>query len=90
MRPPKRRRGSIRCAVLINDKPVDALPRQERSFMLSRVQQDVEATVLSPADATETYVAQTKKWFVILGAIALVLMAGIAVVGLVGDPMDGA
>jgi len=26
---------------------------------------------------------------VILGAIALVLMAGIAVVGLVGDPMDG-
>jgi hypothetical protein len=76
--------------ILINDRPVDALtPKQERSFMLAKVQQDVKATVLAPAAATAAYIAQTKKWFLILGAIALVLMAAIAIVGLVADPIDG-
>ena len=33
--------------VLINDKPADALtPKQDASFMLSKLQQDVKATVL--------------------------------------------
>ena len=86
----KRRRGLSAMRTLVNDKPVDALtPRQERGFMLSRVQQDVKATVLTPAEATETYIAQTRRWFMILGGIAIVLMLAIATAGLVGDPMDG-
>ncbi len=76
--------------ILINDKPVDALtPKHEKSFMLSKVQQDAKATVLTPDEATKTYIAHTRRWFLILGGIAIVLMAGIAVVGMVGDPMDG-
>ena len=62
--------------VLINDKPVDALTtKQDASFMLSKLQQDVKATVLTPAEATEAYIAQTRRWFLIPGSIALVLMA---------------
>jgi hypothetical protein len=76
--------------ILINDKPVDALtPRQEKSFMLSRAEPEVKATVLTPAEATETYIAQTKCWLMILGGIAIVLMLAIAIAGLIGDPMDG-
>jgi hypothetical protein len=41
--------------ILINDKPIDALtPTQEKSFMLSRVEQEVTAIVLTPAEATQT------------------------------------
>jgi hypothetical protein len=76
--------------VLINDKPADALtPKQEASFMLSKVQRDVKATVLAPADATQAYIAQTKRWFLILGSIALMVMLAFAIVSLVADPMDG-
>jgi hypothetical protein len=76
--------------VLINDKPVEALtPKQERDFMLSKVQQDVKAAVLTPAEANATYIAQTRRWFMILGGIAIILMLAIAIAGLVGDPMDG-
>ena len=61
--------------VLINDKPIEALtPKHEGGVMLARVQQDVKATVLTPAQATEAYIVQTKRWFMILGGIALVLM----------------
>jgi hypothetical protein len=64
----KRRRGRSAMRILINDKPVEALTsKQERDFMLSKVQQDVKATVLTPAEATETFIAQTKRWFRILG-----------------------
>ena len=70
MRAAKRRRGRSAMRILINDKPVDALtPKQEKSFMLSRVEQEVKAIVLTPAEATQAYVAQTKRWFMILGGI---------------------
>ena len=90
MRAPKRRRGRSAMRILINDKPVDALtPTQEKSFMLSRVEQEVKAIVLTPAEATQTYVAQTKRWFTILGGIAIGLMATVAIVSFIADPMDG-
>jgi hypothetical protein len=58
--------------VLINDKPIEALtPKHEGGVMLAR---DVKATVLTPAQATEAYIVHTKRWFMILGGIALVLM----------------
>ena len=76
--------------ILVNDKPVDALtPKEEKSFMLSRTEPEVKATVMTPAEATQTYVAQTKRWFTILGGIAIGLMAVFAIVGLIADPMDG-
>ncbi len=87
---PKRRRGPSAMRILINDKPVEALtPRQEKSFMLSRVEQEVKAIVLTPAEATQAYVAQTKRWFLILGGLAVVVMLGTAVAGPFIDPMDG-
>jgi len=90
MQPAKRRPGRSAMRILINDKPVDALtPKQEKSFMLSRVEPEIKATVLTPAEATEFYITQTKRWFRILGGIALVLIVAFAIVGLVADPMDG-
>jgi hypothetical protein len=90
MQPAKRRRGRSAMRILINDKPVDALtPKQEKSFMLAHVEPEVKAAVFTPAEATEFYVTQTRRWFRILGGIALVLMAAIAIAGVVGDPMDG-
>jgi len=90
MQAAKRRRGRSAMRILINDKPAGALtPKHERDFMLGKVQQDVKAMVLAPAQATEAYIAQTKRWVMILGGIALVLMLGIAIAGLVGDPLDG-
>jgi hypothetical protein len=76
--------------ILINDKPVEALtPRQEKSFMLSRAEQEVKAIVLTPTGATEAYVAQTKRLFLILGGLAVVAMLGMAVAGPFIDPRDG-
>jgi len=76
--------------ILINDKPVDALtPKQEKSFMLSRIEPEVKAIVLTAAEATQAYVAQTKRWFLILGGLAVVVMLGTAVAGPFIDPMDG-
>jgi hypothetical protein len=76
--------------ILINGKPVDALtPRQEKSFRLSRADAEVKATVLTPAEATQAYVAETKRWFLILGGLAVVVLLGMAVAGPLIDPMDG-
>jgi hypothetical protein len=76
--------------ILINDEPADSLTaKQEKSFMLSRVEQEVKAIVLTPAEATGVYISQTKRWFLILGSIAIVLIAALAITGLVADPMDG-
>lgn len=77
--------------ILIDDKPVDALtPKRERSLMLGRTQDDVKGAVLTPAEATESYVRQTKRWFTILAVIALVLMAAISIAGISYEPRDGA
>jgi hypothetical protein len=76
--------------ILIDDKPVDGLTvKRERSLMLGRAQDDVRGTVLTPAEATETYVRQTKRWFTILVVIALVLMAAISIAGISYEPRDG-
>ncbi len=76
--------------ILVNDKPVDALmPRQEKSFTLSRAEQEVKAIVLTSAEATQAYVAQTKRWFLILGGLAVLVMLGTAAAGPFIDPMDG-
>jgi len=76
--------------ILINGKPVDALtPRQEKSFRLSRADAEVKATVLTPAEATQAYVAETKRWFLILGGLAVVVLLCMAVAGPLIDPMDG-
>jgi hypothetical protein len=75
--------------ILIDDKPVDGLtPKRERSLMLGKARDDVKGVVLTPAEATETYVRQTKRWFTILGVIALVLMAAISIVGISYEPRD--
>jgi hypothetical protein len=77
--------------ILIDDKPVDALtPKRERSLMLGRAQDDVKGAVLTPAEATESYVRQIKRWFTILTVIALVLMAAISIAGISYEPRDGA
>jgi hypothetical protein len=76
--------------IVVDDKPVEALtPKQERGFMLGKAQDDVRGTVLTPAEATDTYIAQTRRWFTILGAIAIALMIAIAVAGIVSDPHEG-
>ena len=89
MRPAKRRRGRSAMRILINDKAVDELtPKMVKSLMLSKVQSEVKARVLTPAEATEFYVGQTKRWFTILGGIAVVAMAAISIVGLSYEPND--
>jgi len=76
--------------ILIDGKPVDGLTaKRERSLMLGKVQDGVEGTVLTPAEATETYIRQTRRWFKILGGIAFVLMAAIAIAGISSDPREG-
>ena len=77
--------------ILIDDKPVDGLTaKRERSLVLGRAQDEVKGAVLTPAEATETYVRQTKRWFTILAVIALVLMAAISIAGISYEPRDGA
>jgi hypothetical protein len=89
MRPAKRRRGRSAMRILINDKAVDELtPKVAKSLMLSKVQSEVKARVRTPAEATEFYVSQTKRWFLILGGIAVVLMAAISIAGLSYEPND--
>ncbi len=76
--------------IVVNDKPVEALtPRQESGFMLAEGQDDVRGTVLTPAEATDAYIGQTKRWFIILGSIACVLMIAVAIAGIASDPRDG-
>ena len=89
MRPAKRRRGRSAMRILINDKAVDELtPKMVKSLMLSKVQSEVKARVRTPAEATEFYVSQTKRWFIILGGVAVVAMAAISIVGLSYEPND--
>jgi hypothetical protein len=89
MRPAKRRRGLSAMRILINDKAVDALtPKVAKSLMLSKVQSEVKARVRTPAEATEFYVRQTRRWFIILGGIAIVLMAVVSIAGLSYEPSD--
>lgn len=73
--------------ILIDDKPVDRLtPKQEKTFFLSKVQEAVKGRVLTPAEATEVFIAQTRRWYTIVGGIGLVLMAGAVIAGVVGEP----
>src|SRR5262245_3543746 len=89
MQPPKRRRGQSAVRILINDKPVDELtPKVAKSLMLSKVQSEVKARVRTAAEATEFYVSQTKRWFIILGGLAVVAMAAISIAGLSYEPRD--
>jgi len=75
--------------ILINDKAVDALtPKVAKSLILSKVQSEVKARVRTPAEATEFYVSQTKRWFIILGGIAVAAMAAISIAGLSYEPRD--
>ncbi len=76
--------------ILIDSKPVAALTtKQQKSLALSRVEEAVTGTVLSSAEATDAFVRQTRRWFVILGGIAIVVMLAISVAGAVSDPIDG-
>lgn len=73
--------------ILIDDKPVDQLtPKQEGSFFLFKVQGQVQGRIFTSAEATEAFISQTKRWFTIFGAIGLVLMIGIVIAGVVGEP----
>src|SRR5436190_24051183 len=85
----RRRRGPSAMRILINDKPVEELtPKLEDSLMLSRAEPEVKARVRTPAEATEFYVGQTRRWFTILATIAIVPIVVIAVVGLSSEPGD--
>jgi hypothetical protein len=73
--------------ILIDDKPVDGLtPKQEKTFFLSKVQETVKGRILTPAEATQVFIAQTKQWFMIFGGIGLVLMVGVVIAGFIGEP----
>src|SRR5262249_52336846 len=89
MQPAKRRRGLSAVRILINDKPVDELtPKLVKSLMLAKVQAEVKARVLTPAEATESYIKRTKRWITIATALALVLMAAVVIAGLSYEPQD--
>jgi hypothetical protein len=73
--------------ILIDDKPADRLtPKQDGSFFLSKAQEQVQGRILTPKEATAVFIAQTKRWFTIFGAIGLVLMIGVVIAGVVGEP----
>jgi len=77
--------------ILIDDKPVDGLtPKQEKTFFLSKVQEAVKGRVLTPDEATQVFIRQTKQWFTIMGAIAGVLMLLVVIGGVVGEPKSAA
>jgi len=61
-------------------------PKQEGAFFLSKVQERVQGRILTPAEATDIFIAQTRRWFMIFGSIGLVLMIGIVIAGAVGEP----
>jgi len=76
--------------VLIDGKPVEALTaKQERALRLSRTEAVVQGSVLAATEATDAYIGQTKRLFVILGSIAIVLILGISLAGAISDPIDG-
>jgi hypothetical protein len=73
--------------ILIDDKPVEALTRkQEKTFFLAKVQEAVKGRILTPAEATEVFITQTKRWYMIVGGIGLVLMVGVVIAGVFGEP----
>ena len=45
--------------------------------------------MLTPAEATQAYIAETRRWFLILGGVAVIVMLGAAVAGPLIDPMNG-
>lgn len=77
--------------ILIDDKLVDGLtPKQEKTFFLSKVQEAVKGRILTPAEATQVFIAQTRRWFMIIGAIGGVLMLAVVIGGVVGEPKSAA
>ena len=77
--------------ILIDNKPVDGLtPKQEKTFFLSKVQEAVKGRVLTPTEATQIFICQTKRWFMIASVIGGVLMIGIVIGGIVGEPNSAA
>src|SRR5579883_188421 len=77
--------------ILIDNKPVDGLtPKQEKTFFLSKVQEAVKGRILTPAEATQVYIRQTKQWFMIAGVIGGVLMLAAIIGGIIGEPNSAA
>jgi hypothetical protein len=77
--------------IVINDKPVDALaPRVEKSLLLAKVHEQANGVIMTAADATDHYIRQTRKWFVILGSAGIVAMAAIMVAGISYEPRNAA
>jgi hypothetical protein len=77
--------------ILIDDKPVEALtPRQEKTFFLSKVQEAVKGRVYTPAEATDFFIAQTRRWYMIVGAIGGVLSLAALIGGVIGEPNSAA
>ena len=77
--------------ILIDNKPVDGLtPKQEKTFFLSKVQEAVKGRILTPDEATQVFIRQTKQWFTIMGAIAGVLMLAVVIGGVIGEPKSAA
>ncbi len=77
--------------ILIDNKSVDGLtPKQEKTFFLSKVQEAVKGRILTPDQATRIFIRQTKQWFMIMGAIAGVLMLLVVIGGVVGEPRSAA
>jgi hypothetical protein len=75
--------------ILINDKPVYELtPKLVKSLMLAKVQVEVKARVLTPAEATESYIKRTKRWITVVTVVALVFMVVVVIAGLSYEPRD--
>ena len=55
--------------ITINAKPVDQLtPKQEKTFFLSKKQDEVKGRILTREEATALHVAQIKRWYAICGS----------------------
>ena len=72
--------------VLINDKPGDPLtPKQERMLSLARTQDSAESSVLSAAEATQSYIRPIKRLFVIAGVLFALIACSVP---LVAEPSE--
>jgi hypothetical protein len=77
--------------IVLDGKPAETLtPKQEKTFFLAKVREEAKGRVYTPAEATAAHVAQTKRWYMIVGAIGGVLELLAVVGGVVGEPNSAA
>jgi hypothetical protein len=77
--------------IVLDGKPTETLtPKREKTFFLSKAKPEMKGRVYTPAEATDAHVAQTKRWYMIVGAIGGVLELLAVIGGVVGEPNSAA